>query len=85
MGKNAIVFGVDMSSSAHIDNKGKDILFLGTTQKLNDTKLTARAQYSINFSKSNRKFYLRLHYNGSNSFFLLILQKYINSKQNILK
>ena len=74
-----------MSSSAHIDNKGKDILFLGTTQKLNDTKLTARAQYSINFSKSNRKFYLRLHYNGSNSFFLLILQKYINSKQNILK
>ena len=85
MGKNAIIFGVDMSSSAHIDNKGKDILILGTTQKLNDTKLTAGAQYSINFSKSNRKFYLRLHYNGSNSFFLLILQKYINSKQNILK
>ena len=85
MGKNVIIFGVDMSLSAHIDNKGKDILILGTTQKLNDTKLTAGAQYSINFSKSNRKFYLSLHYNGSNSFFLLILQKYINSKQNILK
>ena len=85
MGKNVIIFGVDMSLSAHIDNKGKDILILGTTQKLNDTKLAAGAQYSINFSKSNRKFYLSLHYNGSNSFFLLILQKYINSKQNILK
>ena len=26
---NAIIFGVDMSSSAHIDNKGKDILIHG--------------------------------------------------------
>ena len=68
MGKNVIIFGVDMSLSAHIDNKGKDILIIGTTQKLNDTKLTAGAQYSINFSKSNRKFYLSLHYNVSNSF-----------------
>ena len=51
MGKNVNIFGVDMSLSAHIDNKGKDILILGTTQKLNDTKLTAGAQYSINFSK----------------------------------
>ena len=25
VGKNAIIFGVDMSSSVHIDNKGKDI------------------------------------------------------------
>ena len=25
MGKNVIIFGVDMSSSLHIDNKGKDI------------------------------------------------------------
>ena len=28
-GNNAIIFGVDMSSSVHIDNKGKDILILG--------------------------------------------------------
>ena len=27
--KNFIIFGVDMSSSVHIDNKGKDILILG--------------------------------------------------------
>ena len=25
MGKNVIIFGVDMSSYMHIDNKGKDI------------------------------------------------------------
>ena len=26
MGKNVIIFGVDMSSTVHIDNKKKDIL-----------------------------------------------------------
>ena len=56
IGKNIIIFGVDMSSSVHIDEKGKDILILrkGPTQGLNDTTLTAEAQYSINFSRSNR-------------------------------
>ena len=29
VGRNAIIFGVDMSLSWHIDNKGKDILILG--------------------------------------------------------
>ena len=29
MGKNVIIFGADMSSSVHIDNKEKDILILG--------------------------------------------------------
>ena len=29
IGKNIIIFGVDMSSSPHIDNKKKDILILG--------------------------------------------------------
>ena len=29
VGSNVIVFGVDMSSSSHIDNKKKDILILG--------------------------------------------------------
>ena len=34
MGKNVIIFGADMSSSVHVDNKGKDILILdeGPTQ-----------------------------------------------------
>ena len=86
-GKNVIIFGVDMSSSMHTDNKNKDILILcnGPTQGLDDTTLAAEAEYSINFSRSNRKFCLSLHYNGSNSFYLLMLQKYINLKQKILK
>ena len=28
-GQNVIIFGVDISSSAHVDNKKKDILILG--------------------------------------------------------
>ena len=35
-GQNVIIFGVDMSSSVHVDNKKKDILILGkgATQRL---------------------------------------------------
>ena len=70
IGKNVIIFGVDISSSVHIDNKKKyiSIFGIGPTQGLEDTALTAEAQYSINFSRSNKKFRLSLHYNGSNSF-----------------
>ena len=68
-GKN-IVFGADMSSSVHADNKGKYILILGEgpTQRLDDTTLTAEAKYPINFTQSGKRFVLGLHYNGSNSF-----------------
>ena len=70
MGKNIFIFGVDMSSSVHINKKKKDVLILGfdPTQGFDDTTLTAKAQYSINFSRSNRKFYLSLRYNESSRF-----------------
>ena len=72
-----------MSSSVHIDNKHKGILILGEgpTQQLDDTTLTAKAKYPINFTQPNKRFVLSLHHNGSNSF----LKKYINSKQKPLK
>ena len=58
-----------MSSSAHIDNKKKDILVLGKgpTQGLEHT-LTAEKMYSINFTVTKKKFCLSLHYNGANSY-----------------
>ena len=69
-GQNVIIFGVDMNSSIHVDNKGKDILILGKgpTQGLGEHSLTAEKMYSINFSKDNIKFCLSLHYNGANSY-----------------
>ena len=62
-----------MSSSVHIDNKGEDILIIGEelTQGLDNTTLTAEAIYPINFTQSNKRFVLSLHYNGSNSFLFL--------------
>ena len=58
-----------MSSSAHIDNKKKDILVLGKgpTQGLEHT-LTAQKMYSINFSLTKKKFSLSLNYNEANSY-----------------
>ena len=80
-GKNVIIFGADMSSSAHVDNKGKDIYIHGDGPTLDDTTLTAKAKYPINFTQSGKRFVLSLRYNGSNSFLFANAAKYINSKQ----
>ena len=58
-----------MSSSVHAHNKIQNILVLGLgPTELNEKTLTAEANYSINFSKSNTKFCLNLHYNGADSY-----------------
>ena len=83
-----IIFGADVSSSVHIDNKGKYILILGDvpTQELDDSTLIAEAKCPINFTEIQKKAVLRL----ASLFVLsltcfLMLQKYINSKPNCLK
>ena len=59
-----------MSSTVHVDKKGKDILILGEgqIQGIDDTTLTAEAKYPINFTQSGKRFVLSLHYNGNISF-----------------
>ena len=66
IGRNVIIFGIDMSSYPHVDNKGKDILILekGPTQGLGEHSLTAEKLYSINYTRENTKFCLSLHHNG---------------------
>ena len=66
-GQNFLIFGVDTSSPAHIDNKKKNILVLGKgpTQGLEHT-LTAQKINSINFTVVRKKLYLILHYSGAN-------------------
>ena len=70
-----------MSSSVHIDNKKKHILILGkvSTQVLDQTTLTAEGQYQI------EHFVQDCIIMGATVFYLLILQKYISSKQKSLK
>ena len=55
IGKNVVIFGVDMRSSVHIDNKKKDTLILGKcpTQELERT-LTVEKLCSINFTKNGK-------------------------------
>ena len=59
-----------MSSSIHIDNKKKDILVLGRepTERLESTLTAEKMMYSINFTVTQNKFCLSLHYNGANSY-----------------
>ena len=54
-GQNALLLGVDMSFSADIDNKKKDILVLGKgpTQGLEHT-LAEEKVYSINFTVARK-------------------------------
>ena len=69
LGRNVIIFGVDMSSSTKIDNRKKDIFILnkGAIQGLEHT-LTAEKMYSISFSKRDTKFCLSFHYDGANRY-----------------
>ena len=66
-GKNVIIFGVEISSSAKIDNRKKDISTIGTgpTRGLEHI-LSAEKMYSINFKENNKIFCLSLHYSGAN-------------------
>ena len=47
-----------MSSSVQVDNKANDISIVGegTTQGLDDAKLTAKAKYPIDFTQSGKRF-----------------------------
>ena len=68
-GQNVTTFGVDLSYSAHIDNKKKDILILGKGPKQGlEHTLTAEKMYLINFTVTRKKFCLNLHYNRANSY-----------------
>ena len=71
-GRNVVIFGVDMSSSVHADNKGKDILILGSgpTQELGEHSLTAEKMYSVNSTDHRKKCCLSLHYNGGKQLFI---------------
>ena len=85
-GQNVLISGVDMSSSAHIDNKKKDILVLGigSTQGLEHT-LTAEKMYLINFTVTNIKSCLSLHYNVANSYLFVNGTAFYKFKAKILK
>ena len=60
------------------------MLNLGKGQGLDHT-LSAEEMYLINFTENNKKLCLSWHYNGTNSYLFIDIEKFINSKQNSLK
>ena len=88
IGRIVIIFGADMSSSVHVDNKNKDITVLdeGPRQGSDDTTLAAEAKYPINFTQPDKRFVLSLHCNGNNSLFVNATKKcQIKAKNSEIK
>ena len=86
LGRKCIIFGADLSSSSHANNKKNNTLVLGKdfVQGINGTTIYAEKLCSINFTDKNKKISLSLHYNGAN-IYLLMIQKSINLRQKILR
>ena len=69
-GVNVVIFGADIGSSVHANNRAKGILILGEgfTHGLEDTTFNAEKMHCVNFTATKKKFCLSLHYNGDNSY-----------------
>ena len=68
--KMSLFVRANTSSSVQVDNENKDILILGKgpTQGLDDTTLMAELNILLILHNQKKRFILRLHNNGSNSF-----------------
>ena len=82
--KNKIIFGIDSNSSVYSDNKGP-------ADGLDDTAITAEAEFFVNFGEQQEKFCLSLYHNGSSSYLFVnrvrVYQfkvKYSETKPNVL-
>ena len=78
-GRNVLIFGVDMSFSVHATNKANNIYVMGDglTQGIHDTTLYVEKNYWRNFTDPGKKFIIRLHYNGDESYF------FVNGRQEL--
>ena len=72
-GRNVLIFGVDMSFSAHATNRANNIYLMGDglTQSINDTTLYVEENYWRNFTDPGKKIIISLHYNGDESYFFV--------------
>ena len=78
-GRNVLIFGVDMSFSAHATNRANHIYVMGNglTQGIHDTTLYAEKKYFRNFTEIGKKFVLSLHYDNDES------DLFVNGRQEL--
>ena len=79
MGRNSIIFGVDMSSSIHATNRANHIYVMGEglVQGIHDTTLYAEKNYWRSFTDPSKKIIISLHYNGDESYL------FVNGRQEL--
>ena len=75
--RNVVIFGIENSSSSHADNckNNFSVLNKGDIFGINGSFGAPERKFSINFTKTNTKLCLSLHYNGDNSY-LFVNGKY---------
>ena len=73
---------MDLKSSVHANNRANNILVLGTDfiQGITGTKIYPEKMYSTNFTLTNKKFCLSLHYNVDSSYLFVNGKEIINFK-----
>ena len=78
-GRNVLIFGADMSFSAHKTNRANHIYLMGDglTQGINDTTICVEKNYWRNFTDPGKKFIISFHYNGDKSYF------FVNGRQEL--
>ena len=79
LGRNVLIFGVDMSFSVHATNRANNIYVMGDglMQGIIDTRIYVEKNYYRNFTDPGKKYVLSLHYNGDNSYL------FVNSRQEL--
>ena len=79
LGRNVIIFGVDISFSAHANNRANNIYVMGDglIQGINDTTIYAEKNYWRNFTDPGKKYIISLHYNGDDSYL------FVNGRQEL--
>ena len=77
--RHVLIFGADISFSAHATNRANHIYLMGTglTQGINDTTIYAENNFYRNFTDFGKKFILSSHYNGDNSYL------FVNGRQEL--
>ena len=78
-GRNVLIFGADMSFSAHKTNRANHIHLMGDglTQIISDTTLYAEKKSFRNFTEYGFKFVLSLHYSNDDSYL------FVNGRQEL--
>ena len=86
-GRNCIIFGANLSSSSHANNKKDNILVLGKdfVEGRNGTTIYAEKLHSNNFTEKNKKICLACIIMEQTVIYLLLVQKSINLKQKFLR